>query len=744
MNYLSTKVGIYKSSRYKHPKTGKPVLGYTFRKAIPLEDLLKDSTSKFLIQKYRETKNPRVKEDILLFTPAGYYTGKRQEKEPLTESTGLVQVDVDGKTNPKIENWPKYRDYLFERYPWIAVCGISCGGQGLFILALTTGWENYSAHFYALAELLEAEEELIIDRAVSSPNELRYMTLNEDIVYRDKAKVFKDTASKPQSKFELTTVIGTGKLVAIPDSLVGKMRRQDVLDYILANLHNGVTRAEVVAYLGNNLDKLTDKTSTVHGDMDAVDYLSVDLYTRYADQFGQRGSERARLSSGRDLSGSAKRTTVLATMDFDKKTTHQEMWVEVVREVIGKYNIFINATGIYKFETTHWVTVARPMMGQFLRECAIEIGVPPNVASTHKFIEGLLKQVEIDAYDDKKVGNRRRLNFQNGALDIDTAKLLPHDPEDYLFYCLQFDYNPKARCPKFDAYFNYVLPSKDAQKTIFSYLGACFSDSKIEKMLCLLGDGGNGKSVLLDVLSGILGSPNVSRVNIDNLASNAQQADNYRLQLENKILNISSESRFKNLDFAVWKQLASGEPVVAHKFHHGRYEISNYARTIYAMNILPAGTEEISAGFFRRLLIVNFEVTIDDKKRNLNLAKEIYTSEAAGVMNRVVAAIAEFKKTGELYQSKESQELVKDLELQHDSVQQWLEQTGLVGGPVTSTSPLLKDVYKQYRFFCEDELFLTPVGKQKFNARLRRVGVECEKNGRGKLCAYRVGLGSDI
>lgn len=737
MTYLQTQVGVYRSKRYKD-KNGKQRIGYTLRKSMPLEALLKDKTSYHLIKKYRKQKEQKLKEEIILFTPAGYYENERKEKEPLTEATGLVQIDIDAKTNTQIENWEEYRDYLFKTYKWIAIIGLSTSGVGLFTLANTTGPESYAEHFYALAQELEEKEGLTIDRAVSSPNELRYMTLPEDIKYRTDARVYKNKAKKPENKQMTQAALeaGTGKLVKVPEEMRGKMRRQDVLDYIMLNLHNGVSREELMQHMGKIYKGLLDKTSMLHDDLEGIDYLSQDLYRRYAEQFGQKISHKAKLT------GSRGDTTIeLEGIDTDKKLSHAEMWVMVVSEVLQKYKIFSNESGLFQFDKTHWKKIPRPVMGQFLRNCAIEMGINPSIASGHKFVEGLLKQIDIDSYNEQHIGRRDKLNFINGTLNIETNKLNGHNPDDYLFYCLEFEYNPKMDCPKFTEYLNFVLPSKEDQRMVLSYLGACFSDVKFEHMLCLLGDGGNGKSVLLDVLSGVLGPDNVCHVNMDNIAGYGSSADNYRLMLENKIINVSSESRFKNIDFSTWKQLASHEPVTAHKFHRDRFEMRSYARTIYAMNSLPTNFEEHNDGFFRRLLIVQFKVKIEAAQRNINLAKEIIHEEAVGVMNKIVEAIKTFKREGAIHQSKDSKEFVSSLELKNDSVQQYLDHIQAEKDvTITVKNPALRDVYKSYRFFCEDELYVSPVGRNKFVDRLERLGVYCRKAGKGTESTRRIGI----
>lgn len=303
MSYLNTKVGVYTSVKSK--KTGRLVYVLNEKMSRPLMEVLQSTDFVHRINAYRSTKKKLVKDQIGSFTPVGYYPEKRVKTvEPETQ-TGLIQIDIDGKVNGNVTDWPAYRDYLFATYPFIAVASLSCGGGGLYLLINTTGYENYERHFYAAVELLSDQEELNIDISVSSPNEIRYLALPSDALIRPDATVFDLVRDKPKNEFDDIFIEGNGQLVEVPQVLRGTMQRKHAVDFITRNLHNGVGIDQVTEYLTLHCKDYMSRDSHMYGDAEALSQLTQDLYHRYADQFNQAATPSRRATIHRRGTDSA-------------------------------------------------------------------------------------------------------------------------------------------------------------------------------------------------------------------------------------------------------------------------------------------------------------------------------------------------------------------------------------------------------------------------------------------------------
>ena len=99
--------------------------------------------------------------------------------------------------------------------------------------------------------------------------------------------------------------------------------------------------------------------------------------------------------------------------------------------------------------------------------------------------------------------------------------------------------------------------------------------------------------------------------------------------LGNKLVNYASEINGK-MDVSIFKQLVSGEPVDARLPYGEPFTLSNYGKLIFNCNQLPTSVEHTHA-FFRRFLIIPFEVTIPEEQQDKQLSEKIINSELAGV-----------------------------------------------------------------------------------------------------------------
>ena len=95
-----------------------------------------------------------------------------------------------------------------------------------------------------------------------------------------------------------------------------------------------------------------------------------------------------------------------------------------------------------------------------------------------------------------------------------------HRKDDYIFYSLPYSYDAQADCPKWKAFIKEVLPQEDLQIAIQEAMGYPLSNLHLEKIVYFVGNGRNGKSVCLDVLSTVLGEKNVSHVPIETIVKN--------------------------------------------------------------------------------------------------------------------------------------------------------------------------------------------------------------------------------
>lgn len=395
---------------------------------------------------------------------------------------------------------------------------------------------------------------------------------------------------------------------------------------------------------------------------------------------------------------------------------------------------------IYLYNGEYWNRVGSHKFFTFLGEAAYKMGIDEHISFHCSFQEQLLKQLlfAADMYDennfeDCNAKDKTIINLANGTFEIDgfDMRIKKPEKEDFLTYQLPFKYDESAKCPIFDNYLNTVLPDINNQKVLMEYLGYLFLRNKslnLEKSLILYGSGANGKSVLFDILNALLGgSQNVSNYSLQNLTN---ENGYYRAMLGNKLVNYASEINGK-MDVSIFKQLVSGEPVDARLPYGEPFTLSNYGKLIFNCNQLPTSVEQTHA-FYRRFLIIPFEVTIPEEHQDDQLAEKIIKSELAGVLNRVLEGLKRLLKQRRFTKSNSMEKILSDYKKESDNVELFIEEEGYEN----SFEELIKisDLHSYYKEYCFKSNY-TPVSNRLFTKRIRNMGIKVDRKSYG-MVAY--------
>jgi putative DNA primase/helicase len=396
----------------------------------------------------------------------------------------------------------------------------------------------------------------------------------------------------------------------------------------------------------------------------------------------------------------------------------------------NNWNICRNNDFIYLYNGEYWSLLDKSELQTFLGESSEKLGVEKFDARFFQFREMLFKQFIASANLPKPEPPPRTtyINLKNGTFEItpETWRLRPFNSADFLTYQLPFEYNDVATAPKFEAFMDKVLPDKESQNVLAEFLGYVFIQPdvlKLEKMLFLYGSGANGKSVFFDIVNALLGPENISSYSLENLTDDTGYS---RAKIGNKLVNYASEISGK-VNPSIFKQLASGEPVGARLPYGQPFTLSSYAKLIFNGNVLPNDVEHTHA-FFRRFLIIPFEVTIAEAEQNKNLASEIITSELPGVLNWVLAGLRRLLNQEAFSKCDAADNFLSDYKKKTDTVQLFLEDNNYVLDLVNHVP--LKDLYSEYRSYCQDN-GNRPLAKKTFSERLKAIGCHSHRYNTG-------------
>lgn len=353
---------------------------------------------------------------------------------------------------------------------------------------------------------------------------------------------------------------------------------------------------------------------------------------------------------------------------------------------------------IYIYNGCYHESIQPENFKYFLGEVADKMKIPKFKGRFHKFKEELYRQFLSAAYFENFRNDNKSvlINLKNGTLKVcpEEKILKDFESEDFLKYQLDFEFNSEATSPIFFKFLDEVLPDRQKQTVLAEYCGYIFTKKNfinLEKMLLLLGSGSNGKSVFFEIFSAVLGAENVSNCSMKELSM-----ENFRPEIEGKLLNYCSELS-PNFDVEIFKKLASGEPIYAKKVYENAYRINDYAKMIFNCNDLPKITENTRA-FFRRFLIIHFDVTISKDRMNFSLAKNIIAEELPGVLNWMLLGLDRLQKNNMLSFCKASDEILDMYEKENDSIILFIEEFRYCHSATNSMKS--KFIYSQYKDFC--------------------------------------------
>jgi len=426
-----------------------------------------------------------------------------------------------------------------------------------------------------------------------------------------------------------------------------------------------------------------------------------------------------------------------AKLDEDEKirTCHyQILTIETILE-IAKHNHWglCRKNGfIYLYNGEFWSLLDEDTLKSFLGEAAEKIGIDKFSARYFNFKEQLYKQFIASAIppNPEQPNDSVFVNLKNGTFEITSkgTRLKSFNHEDFLTYQLPFKYEPDTKCPVFLEYLNKVLPSTELQNILAEYLGYVFirtSTLKLEQALILFGGGANGKSVFYEIVTHLFGNENTSTYSLQTLTNDTGYQ---RAMIANKLVNYASEINGK-LEASIFKQLVSGEPVEARLPYGNPFIMSDYAKLIFNCNELPWDVEHTNA-YYRRFLIIPFDVTIPDNEQDKELAKKIIDSELSGVFNWVLNGLQRLLLQKKFTDSEVVHQARSQYEKESDSVKLFLDEACY--SVSLDDYVTVQELYHEYQRFCQDDGYHA-VSKLKFRKRLERAKIKTDRKNTGNV-----------
>ena len=384
-----------------------------------------------------------------------------------------------------------------------------------------------------------------------------------------------------------------------------------------------------------------------------------------------------------------------------------------------------------------------PKPPSFVKSYAQQMFVPKPLMKQVDEFNKFLRREKIVPKDFWYDSTKKLINLQNGILNLETMRLIPHNPFYGFTSCFDYTYDPTATCPAFESWLDKICEhDEELINSIVDFLAYTLAGSEFsnDMILVLYGDGKNGKSTFLRLVRKLFDGLWAEVYPKDFIETSPFALKN----LEHKLIALCDEfPSFSNkIAWESIKNLSSGGMVRIGEKFKPEYTIRNCAKFVFTCNSLPGGTDPTS-GFFRRFLFIPFDYVITEEEKVLNFENKLF-GELSGILNKILERLPKLKERGfVLKPSKKSDEILEDYSLQRDHLKFFItERIKLFDGnpkkintdsivkylPSGKTFCAADDLFKFFRVWCEEVGIKSYTNLAQFsnllNLRLEKLGIK--------------------
>lgn len=476
----------------------------------------------------------------------------------------------------------------------------------------------------------------------------------------------------------------------------------------------------------------------------------------------QRYAEDVRKAYADELGKVCKEKTIQGYGKYDRKyADYREgnLWALLDRVVCGSRQRLVlcdaSCRSLYAYDGRWWVRIdSDGFVKELVRRIfkALEIGVKYMPACDRIARELRSSIMASDEFLYRP--DRRYIAFLNGVFDLKDGRLKEHNPRYVTDITLGFDYVPEKECyirfrdtcrlwDDFVCGENGVFTIREVAADFQAYCGAFLMNRevfKFEYMACVHGPGSNGKSVLVDAVSGVFGEDYYSTFTPTQLFKEGTNSSFCVSDLEGKLLNIVGDLDKSDFSGGTFKRFISGEKIRAREPYGRAFRFIKPPLMICCANEFPE-TADDSEGHHRRLL--PFESTRrmwTEKDKDPNLTAKLTTPEArAYIFDWIYKGYRRIvNNDGRLPLSDYTIKAQERLKARSNSMRRWFSDSpyDVPGRDGEGYWKPLKELYSEYREYC-DENCCERRRDYELSAMLRSKGLRKDRHGVGTVFFVR-------
>lgn len=266
----------------------------------------------------------------------------------------------------------------------------------------------------------------------------------------------------------------------------------------------------------------------------------------------------------------------------------------------------------------------------------------------------------------------RFINMSNGMVEwnaVVAPDLVPH-AEVYLSTVqLPVAYRRGAKCDAFEAFLAWAVAPEDVQRVweILGYL--MMSGNPLQRAIMLIGGGGNGKGVLLHVITKLLGEDNCTSVPLHDFADNRFVT----AELFGRLANVCGDIDATFIEnTSRIKEITGEDTVMGERKGQDPFYFKPWCTMVFSANDIP-GSADSSRGWTRRFELVNFPNTPLLSDRGL---KDRLTTPASlsGIALKALWALRGLMERGDFFHGDARDEVNRRFAERSNTALRWLNE----------------------------------------------------------------------
>ena len=327
-----------------------------------------------------------------------------------------------------------------------------------------------------------------------------------------------------------------------------------------------------------------------------------------------------------------------------KGETHR--WETTVKGTDLKMGIHTDIRELYRIKSAQYDDEGKPKLCEIADDIKKKLHKETYVKTLMSGLSHMFyKKKVIEKFDE----NVNLMGFENGVLDLKSYMFREGRPEDYITMStgLTMPVEPQELPVSIDnlwlkiqqtenftiferdihKFMSQVFPDKNVKKYVWRWLSKCLSgENRDQKFDVWTGGGGNGKSVLIDLMNKLLGdySGGLPVQMLTKKRGGAEEANPALAGTKGKrLVTMSEPERNEEINVGLMKELTGGDRIKARMLFKDCFEFTPHFKLLTMCNDLPNITADDN-GTWRRVHVTPFESTFTDNKDTVDESRNIY------------------------------------------------------------------------------------------------------------------------